>query len=96
MKASDDLCPYVAEVETIDLETGEPTLREVRPEDVLESMVKGMSSDEIAEVLQVPVEAVDHVICHIPHMMAWRREMRKKQGKASKYASLPDVSLEVK
>ena len=77
MKPQDEQSPFIAEWESFS-EDGEAVLRELRPEDVLDGICQGLTPEELAAQVSAPLDAVEHVICHIPHMMAWRRESRAK------------------
>ena len=52
---------------------GKHVEKELYPEDVISMIAEGFGPDEISKELDAPVEVVEHVICMIPEMMAWRR-----------------------
>lgn len=72
--------PFIAEWEGVSSE-GEWVLRELRPDDLLVDISQGCSPEELAEKHKAPLDAIEHAICHIPHMMAWRREQVQQQSR---------------
>lgn len=69
---SEEKCPYGAEWDSVNRQTGEPVRRLLQPEDVLDMIAQGSHVGEIAEFFDAPLKAVEHVVSLIPHMMVWR------------------------
>jgi len=85
----DSRSPFAAEWDGFTSD-GQPCQRVLYVEDLLIYVAKGYSPQEISVALNAPMEAIEHLLCHIPYMMGWRKEEKEKQLDTYGAQKLPD------
>jgi len=80
--------PYGTEYNSF-AEDGEPIVKVLAPDDLLEQMAKGMTPEELSAHFNAPIPAIEDAIMSIPLMMSWRRT----QMTSSSLQKLPEVPI---